>query len=237
MRRGVKKKEYENLTASNIQKVIKLLSPESGTPITKKEACSILNISYNTKRLDSIIQEHNERVEYRKLRKQQNRGKPAQKHEIAEAVQRYLRGDSVQEIATGLYRSVAFVNNIIETVGVPQRVRSKEEKVEVDYLPDECTSESFHPGEIVWSAVYHTAAKIVREYDKPYVEKSKGLVNTDYEKEYSNKVYSIYVIEDVDTEGTYFSNISAGGFYASSIAYDLGKLSHLEQYGIDLTRL
>ena len=41
--RGVKKRSHEKLTDSNIQHVIGLLNAKS--PITKKEACSILNIS------------------------------------------------------------------------------------------------------------------------------------------------------------------------------------------------
>ena len=53
--RGVKKRSHEKLTDSNIQHVIWLLNAKS--PITKKEACSILNISYNTTRLKTIIEE------------------------------------------------------------------------------------------------------------------------------------------------------------------------------------
>ena len=55
----VKKKDYENLSATNIQKVIMLLEQEK--PITKKEACQILNISYNTARLNKILDEFDER--------------------------------------------------------------------------------------------------------------------------------------------------------------------------------
>ena len=40
----VKKKSYENLTAGNIQRVIEALGQDS--PITKKEACEMLNIAY-----------------------------------------------------------------------------------------------------------------------------------------------------------------------------------------------
>jgi len=31
--------------------------------------------------------------------------------------------------------------------------------------------------------------------------------------------------------------VSAGGFFASSTAYDLGKLTHLEKYGVNLKTL
>ena len=55
MIKRVKKKDYENLTSSNIEKVIALLNPGSDTdkPITKKQACDVLNIAYNTARLQT----------------------------------------------------------------------------------------------------------------------------------------------------------------------------------------
>ena len=67
----IRAKKGENLSRDNIAKVHELLSAEN--PITKKEACSILNISYNTTRLANIIQEHEETMRYRELRKNQNK--------------------------------------------------------------------------------------------------------------------------------------------------------------------
>ncbi len=80
----MKKKEYEKLTPSNIQHVIELLSKER--PITKKEACEILNISYNTTRLNKIIEEQNDSVAYNEKRRGMKKGNKAQPHEIREAI-------------------------------------------------------------------------------------------------------------------------------------------------------
>ena len=52
---AIKTRKHENLTETNIQHVMELLNADS--PITKKEACSILNISYNTTRLNKIIED------------------------------------------------------------------------------------------------------------------------------------------------------------------------------------
>ena len=53
-------KKHEQITQANITKVIELLNPTDGSrPITKKEACGILNIAYNTTRLSNIITEFN----------------------------------------------------------------------------------------------------------------------------------------------------------------------------------
>ncbi len=54
--RGVKAKSHEKLDSTNVQKVIDLLGGDE--PITKKEACEILNIRYNTTRLQRIIGEY-----------------------------------------------------------------------------------------------------------------------------------------------------------------------------------
>ena len=90
--RRIKKRSYEKLTDANIKHVAGLLKAE--TPITKKEACSILNISYNTTRLKTIIEEFVEQKEYRNKRKAANRGKPASKGEITSVVDSFINGKS-----------------------------------------------------------------------------------------------------------------------------------------------
>lgn len=230
MRRNVKKKEHEKLSAQNISKVIDLL--DSDKPITKKEACSILNISYNTTRLNRIIEEHQEREQYVKTRKEQNRGKPATDIEIAEAVTGYLRGYPLNSIAKGLYRSPSFVKTLLNKVGVPEKTDSGP-----DIIAEECASEDFKPGEVVWSAQYHRIAKIEHELSQDFINSKKGLGSTNYEEKYSSKCYSIYVLEDTDSSESYFPGIESGGFKAYSLAYDLGKLEHLEKYGVNLERI
>lgn len=194
----------------------------------------MLNISYNTTRLDRIIEDYLETAAYVSKRKSMNRGKAASNTEISEAVMGYLQGMTISDIAKSLYRSPSFVKNLIERVGVPQRLTSKEQAGEVDYLPDECVSDSFEVGEIVWSARYHRAGTIMNELSPTYVQSKKGLTNTDYETRYACKCYDIHISEDTDSEDSMFPGVSAGGFFASSTAYDLGKLSHLEKYGVNL---
>ena len=154
MSRRIKKKDHENLSAVNIRHVISLLQPPSSDqkPITKKEACSILNITYNTTRLNTIIDGFLEREKYTQKRKNQNRGKAATPQEIKEAVTEYLHGDNVSNIAKGLYRSPAFVKSILEKIGVPQRPTKIEGRKQEYYLPEQCVSENFEEGEVVWSA-------------------------------------------------------------------------------------
>jgi hypothetical protein len=234
----IKKKEYENLTKTNIEKVISLLAPTEGKPISKKEACEILNISYNTTRLNKIIEDFHEQQEYSKKRKSQNRGKPATDGEIKELVVDYLTGVGITEIAKSLYRSPSWVKSQLERVGVPTRPANKAERMVIELLPENCCSEDFEKGEIVWSARHHCAAIIEQEMSIDYQAEKPGISDTDYEKKYGSKCYAIYILENVDQSKEFWiGGIEKGGYSAYALAYDLGKLTHLQKYGVDLSRI
>ena len=130
----IKKKEHEKLSDNNIQHVIELLEGEK--PITKKEACGILHISYNTTRLAKIITDYRENIAYKIERKNRNKGKAASDYEIKEAATMYLKGNNVTDIAKSLYRSAGFVKAILERLGVPTKPSSVEERMQVAYLLD-----------------------------------------------------------------------------------------------------
>jgi hypothetical protein len=228
----VKKKSHEKLTDTNIQHVIGLLETEK--PISKKEACSILNISYNVNRLANIIEEYEDNLDYKNKRKAQNKGKPARPEEIVRVIEEYLDGDSIMEIGSRLYRSTSFIKGIINRVGVPQRASKEEMKRGTPVLPEACIAEEFESGEIVWCPRYNAAAEVLQELTiqrqfehlgwRGYQNYAKCL---DYEKVYGSKCYSIYVIKESELDRVF-------GFNSFQLAYDLGKLRHLEQYGIDV---
>jgi hypothetical protein len=227
MAKKVKKQKHENLSESNIQRVISLLNPPTGqAPITKKEACEILNIAYNTTRLSRLLEDYEEQREFVAKRKAANRGRPASKGETNESITMYLQGESISDIAKYLYRSPSFVKAIIDKVGVPNR-RTGEEGYRPALLPDNCIAEDFNEGEKVWSAVYDAPAEIGgRLDDKYYIDK------------YGSPCYKIYVFQKVqESNDTWVSGVETGGFSAYSAAYDIGKLSHLKEYGVDLKRV
>lgn len=216
----VKAKEHENLTEASIKKVIELLEAEK--PISKKEACEILNISYNTTRLAKIIQEHKEEAAELQRRRAANRGKAATPYEIQAVIEGYLDGDSVTDIAKRIYRSTTFVKEVIDTVGVPQK------EVGATYwqtglIPEQCAREEFEPGQIVWHARRHCMAIVLEE---------KTNVNHN-----GFKYYQTYVIEPIEEISPYFPQYQGyGGFYDGAYAYDLGCLDHLKKYGVDVYR-
>lgn len=216
----VKAKEHENLTEANIKKVIELLEAEK--PISKKEACEILNISYNTTRLAKIIQEHKEETAELQRRRAANRGKAATPYEIQVVIEGYLDGDSVTDIAKRIYRSTTFVKEVIDTVGVPQK------EVGADYwhtgiIPEQCAREEFEPGQIVWHARRHCMAIVLEE--------KTNVTHNGF------RYYQTYVIEPIEEISPYYPQYQGyGGFYDGAYAYDLGSLDHLKEYGVDVYR-
>ena len=228
--RGIRKKAGEKLDEANLSKVSALLNQDN--PITKKEACEILNISYNTTRLNRILDEHNDTVSYRETRKSHNRGKKATTLEIKEAIESYLNGETVSDISKRLFRSTTLVKNILDKVGVPEKL-PKTKRKGAAYLPDECVSEDFEKGQKVWSASYHAPAIIKERYTKEYQDKNAGIQYVNYEERYGCGLYSIWVIEGETEWNDRFGQIT-GGFNAHQLAYDLGSLKHLEEYGVKL---
>jgi hypothetical protein len=228
--RGIRKKAGEKLDEANLTRVSALLNQDN--PITKKEACEMLNISYNTTRLGRILDEFNETVSFREVRKSQNRGKKATTLEIKDAIESYLNGETISDISKRLFRSTTFVKNILDRVGVPEKLPKTKRKGPA-YLPDECVSENFEEGEKVWSASYHAPAVIKKEYTKEYQNANAGIKYVNYEEKYGCSLYSIWVIEG-ETEWSDHFGYMTGGFNAHQLAYDLGSLKHLEQYGVKL---
>lgn len=205
VKRGVKAKEGENLDDATIARVIDLLEGEQ--PITKKAACEILNIAYNTTRLTSIINEYKEKLDRRKKNFEKNRGKPLTDSDISYIVRGILIGESVSEISEMLFRPASQINRVVQDLGVPKKVRG-ESLAHTQLLPEECVLETVDIGQIVWSARYHAAAEVI----KPLGKSVNGY-----------DMYRIYVYEPTESK-------RRGGFYASQSIEDLGSLRHLEKY-------
>ena len=215
---AIRQKKQERLEEDNLNRVQEALA--SSTPITKKEACEMLNISYNTTRLSRIMEDHSETLRYRATRKSQLKGTKATDLEIKQTIEWYLDERPISDIAKAMYRSSTFVKNIINRVGVPEK-RPKTEQQGSGYLPEECVSDTFEPGEKVWYTRKDLPARVIKEFRN----------DTNYEDKYGSKCYQIYVIELTDFESPYFGFIKEGGYYATALAYDLGSLKHLEKYG------
>ena len=185
-KRGIRARSYEDLSVANIKRVLEAL--EEG--VTKKVACEMLRISYNTTRLNNILEEYHAEQERVASRKAMNRGKPAADHEIKQAITDYIEGDSVTDIAKTLYRSAAFVKGIIDRVGVPRRPVGEEKTSEV-LLPDVCIKEEFQEGEIAWNSQYHMPCIIGQEWTLEYQDSMPGIKTRDYEEQYGAALFCV----------------------------------------------
>jgi hypothetical protein len=199
----IKKREGENLSDENIRKVIFLLERENNK-ITKKEACELLNIPYNTTRLATIIENYKVEEETKKNLRAKRRGKPPTNDEITIVIKSYLEGSPITNISERLYRPPYFVTNVLKTYGVPIREPGATFFKKVCFIPDSAVKEEFSVNEIVYSARYHSLARIVSIF-------------TDKKKQ---KVYSIYVLGDDNK------------FMAYQPAHELASLDQYKSLGI-----
>lgn len=201
-KRKVKTQEHEKLDAVNLRRVIGLLESDT-SPITKKEACRLLNITYNTSRLSRIIEDFKGREEYAKRRKKENRSKPFTQYEIKEIILEYIKGTSKVQIANMLFRSMASIDNILERYSIPRKKADKEYGMP-ELLPDEVLSESYEEGELAWSAKYNCVVEI------------RGLLKKDA---FHGNIYKVWI----------FGKHNERGYQPW---YELGKMPVLKELGI-----
>lgn len=156
--------EEELMTDANISRVIRLLEPteEGKKPITKKDACAILGMSYNTTRLGTIIDDYKQKQVRTAQRKSQLRGKPATQEEKVYIISEYLNGETVDAISKMTYRSSKFIKDVLEGNSVPIRVPGSS-YFSPELIPDGAIRDRFKIGEVVYSSRYDSIARIDAE--------------------------------------------------------------------------
>lgn len=163
-----KPKDDELLDDAHLERVISLLEPteEGVKAISKKDACQILNIAYNTTRLGTLIERFKDKKTRETKRRAELRGKPLTPEEVSYIIGEYLEGVSVEEISRSTYRSREKITQALAEANVPVRPASYD-YFRPELIPDDATRERFKIGEIVWSAQYDSAAKIETENTHP----------------------------------------------------------------------
>lgn len=211
MARKAKNTDEELLDAATIERVISLLEPADGSkPVTKKEACEILKIAYNTTRLGKLIEDYKAKKERTEARRKALRGKPATPDEIKYAISEYLTGASVKEIGDSLYRGTAFVESILDAHAVPRRARSQNyERPEL--VPEDAMADRFAPGEIVYSMRYDSIARIESFFD-----------SADSSRYPKGRIYRIWLLSEKWQQCAY------------QPVWELASLKHLKELGVTL---
>jgi hypothetical protein len=157
-------KENELLTPANLDRVI--AGFEATPKMTKKDACAILGIAYNTARLDGLIEKYLEKNARDASRRAALRGKPATSDEITYTIQEYLEGATIDAISKSIYRGPTFIKAILEKYDVPVR-QTSHDYFNPELIPDGATRERFAIGEVVYSARYDSVARIDTEQPHP----------------------------------------------------------------------
>lgn len=159
----IKVDSQEKLDATHFERVISLLEPkDGGKPGTKKDACAILGIAYNTTRLGSLIDKYKADKEKEAQNRAKKRGTPATMAEVSYVVQSYLEGGTVESISTTLYRSSGFVNTILDKYSVPKR-QSAYSYFRPELVPEGAMRDKFSVGEKVYSMPYDSLASVEAE--------------------------------------------------------------------------
>jgi hypothetical protein len=156
-RKGIQVKEGEDHSPATIKRVIKLLADEK--PITKKAACDILKIAYNTKRLGAIIDKYIEDKEFAKLRRKQVSKLPITKADVKDVCSMYLSGEPLTAIVENTFRSSSVVKRLLLQHNIPLRNANNNYQNPV-YLDDDTWAEDYKKGDLVYSARYGSAAII-----------------------------------------------------------------------------
>jgi hypothetical protein len=156
--------EEERMTDSNLSRVIRLLEPteEGKKPITKKDACQMLGMAYNTTRLGTILEQFKERQRRTAEQRAKLRGKAVTKDEKIFIIQEYLTGSTIDAITKSTYRGVTIIKQVLDEYSVPLRIPGQN-YFNPQLIPDGAVRDKFEVGEVVWSARYGSLAKIYSE--------------------------------------------------------------------------
>jgi hypothetical protein len=198
-KRGIRVKDGEDISPSTIEKVIKYLSDEKGA--TKKAACDMLRINYNTTRLSKIIAEYEEQKTFTKLRRKQVRNTPLAKDDIKTICSMYLSGEPLSDITETTFRSSSVVKRVLLQQNIPLR-SAKNNYQNPPLLPEDSIKEDYKKGDLVYSARYGSIAvvqsngKMTKEYGMIYPIKIAG----DYERSAYQPYYELSDLRKLQKE-------------------------------------
>lgn len=155
-------RDHERLTNENMKRVI--LALETEKPITKKAACEILNISYNTTRLKKLIDEFKDKQETIKIQRRKKRGTPLTDSELSMIAQGYLNGEALSSLSEFLYRPANKIKEAIYSLGIPEK-SSEDSYHNPPLLPEQAVVQDYEPDDLVYSGRYQSAALIEKRWE------------------------------------------------------------------------
>ena len=154
-----------DVTPEQMESVIAYLETDKAT---KKAACEMLGIAYNTKRLGTLIEDYQQDLERDKRLRAKKRKEPVTKAEVVNIITDYLSGDSLAELSDNYYRSTAILKYHLEKHGALLRTNERVNELNPPLLPDECMADSFENGQYVWVAKYGSIGIVKAKFKNAY---------------------------------------------------------------------
>lgn len=165
MAKKVTTTQKQEIKESDIRIVIWMLKAGK----TKKACCEQLGISYNTKRLETIIEDFKNK-EQRIAELKKNRAKtPFTHEEKVSIVQDYNSGESQSKIAERYYTSATRVKNILIEMNTPIRARSKKGEATVSHVIQDLDV-IFKKNDRVFIPKINSFGIICEVYDEDWIE-------------------------------------------------------------------
>ena len=124
---------------------------EQDKPITLKQGCSMLGITYNTTRLRKLITEHKQSIITNKAIRAKMLRTPVTNADRKAVVESYITGESITAISMALYRSIAVVKRILSEYNIPLTHNALLEKV----------TEGYNKDDLVYSVKYNCPALVM----------------------------------------------------------------------------
>ena len=150
---------------AKIRQVIWMLK----TGKTKKACCEHLGIAYNTKKLDTIVEDFHKRIEREAELKKAAKTKIFTQKEKEGIAKQYLAGEAQSTLAEQYFISPQRIKNILLETNTPIRGRGKNSEAKVDHIVQDLETK-FKAGDKVFLAKYNCFAIVDNVFDEDYVE-------------------------------------------------------------------
>ena len=136
---------------------------------TKKFVCDFLCIAYNTKKLDSIIEDFHKRVEREASLKKAAKTKVFTQAEKETIASDYLSGIAQATLAKEYFISPQRIKKILLETNTPIRGKGKNSEAKVDHITQDLETK-FSIGDKVFFSKYNCFAIITKIFDEEYLD-------------------------------------------------------------------
>lgn len=175
---------------------------------TKKAACEILGIPYNTTRLTSLLENFAKTKEVETRLRKAKRGTPVTDQEMVSILEMYFDEESLESISKRMHRSLPLIKFKLEQSGAMLKSRNTVNPASPPMLPEECLEENFELKEKVWVAGYNCLGEIDKRLEQE-----------------GDAVYRVYLLDRHNHRYVYYP------------WYELGSLRHLSTIGLNIDKL